>query len=195
MDWSALIWFFSGVGATLVGVIAQYWVSTRLEDRRRKTEFYQSRLEKIEPWLAELHCALMNLNCLLIDTIQVPGAGSERPTKQYWSELSLEMLRHCVDEIHNLRNNPPRVVFASLDPEIAGSLDSIFRKIDQLSAQAGTVMYVEGAIGKGLQLSEEWLEQRDPPIMETSEALRVEIARLAALLKELAVKTDVRKRI
>ncbi|GEM_PF-3630344 len=83
MDWSAFFWFFSGVGATLLGIIAQYWVSTRLEDRRRKAEFYRSRLEKIEPWLAELDYAVMALNIDAIGTIYVPDAGADERLKPY----------------------------------------------------------------------------------------------------------------
>jgi hypothetical protein len=74
MDWSAFIWFFGGVGATLIGVVAQYLVSTRLEDRRREFEFYRSRLEEIEPWLAKLDYAVSSLNIGAIGTIHVPDA-------------------------------------------------------------------------------------------------------------------------
>ncbi len=196
MDWSALIWLFSGVGATLVGVYAQYRVSKKIEESRRKTEFYKSRLEKIQPWLADLEKAVTDLNIDAIGTIHVPDAGPEHAGKQYWRAHRLQMLKDSVNKIDNLGDNPPHVVFASLDPEVAQSLDSIFRKIAHLRVQAVTVIYeVEKAIRQDLPLTEEWEQKMGPPIIEGSEALRAEIAVLAGLLKELTLRTDVRRSV
>lgn len=194
MDWSAFFWFFSGVGATLIGVLAQYLVSTRLEDRRREFEFYRSRLEEIEPWLAKLDYTASNLKIDAIGTIHVPDAAADARMKPYWRKRRLEMLKDSVNRIDNLGDNPPHVVLASLDPEVAQSLDSIFRKIAHLRRQAVTVIYeVEEAIRQGVSLTEEWEEKMGPPMIEGSEALRAEIARLAGLLRDLTLKTDVRK--
>ncbi len=172
MDWSAFAWFFGGAGATLLGVFAQYWVSTRLEDRRRKAEFYQSRFEKMEPWLAKLDYTVSNLNIDAISTIHVPDAAADAHMKPYWRKRRLEMLKDSVKKIDDLGDNPPEVPLRSLDPVLGQSLDEIFRKLANLRTQAlGVIYIVEEAIGQGLPLTDEWEEKMGPPIIEGSEAL------------------------
>jgi hypothetical protein len=196
MDWSAFAWFFGGAGATLLGVFAQYWVSTRLEDRRRKAEFYQSRFEKMEPWLAQLNYALSELDIGALGTIYVPDAAGDSRMKPYWRQRRLQMLKDSVDKIKNLGDNPPQVVPASLDPEVEQSLDSIFEKMAYVTIKARTVISeVEEAVCQGLPFTAEWEERIGPPIFEESKALRAEIARLAGLLKDLTLKTDIRKKV
>ena len=196
MDWSAFAWFFGGAGATLVGVYAQYWVSKKIEESRRKTEFYKSRLEKIEPWLADLEEAVTDLNIGAIGTIYVPDARADDLMKPYRREQYLEMLKESVNKIDKVGDNRPQVVFASLDPEIAQSFDYMYHKIADLRMRAVRVIYeVEEAMRQGLSLTKEWEERMGPPIIEGSEALRAEIARLAGLLRDLTLKTDVRKSV
>lgn len=197
MDWSA---FWSGVIATLIGAVigavGQYVILSKLHGKQRRAEFYQSRLEKIEPWLAKLDYTVSNLNIDAIGTIHVPDAAMDTRTKPYWRKRRLEMLRDSVNKIDDLGDNPPEVPLGSLDPEIAQSLDSIFRKIAYLRTQAVTVIYeVEEATRQGLPLTEQWEEKAGPAIIEGSEAIRAEIARLAGLLKELTLRTDVRRSV
>ncbi|MCJ7667566.1 MAG: hypothetical protein MUP04_04670, partial [Anaerolineae bacterium] len=115
MDCSA---FWSGVIAALIGAVVgaagQYVILSKLHDKQRRAEFYQSRLEKIEPWLAKLDYALMDLNIGAIGTIYVPDAGLEHAGKQYWRARRLEMLKDTVNKINDLGDKPPEVVLASL---------------------------------------------------------------------------------
>ena len=197
MDWNA---FWSGVVAALIGAAVgaggQYIVLSKLHDKQRQAEFYQSRLEKIEPWLAKLFYTVANVNIDAIGTIHVPDAGANRQMRAYWRKRRLEMLKDSVNRIDDLGDNPPEVPLGSLDPEIAQSLDEIFRKLANVRTQAVGVIYdVEEAIRQGLPLSEEWEEMRGPPIVERSEAFRAEIDHLAGLLKELTLRTDIQKNV
>ena len=192
MDWSALIWLFSGVGATLVGVYAQYRVSKRIEESRRKTEFYQSRLEKIEPWLADLDYALMDLNIQAVGTIHVPVPSADREdswARWYSRERYKDWLKDSLNKIDEIGDRPPKVVLRSLDPDLSRSLDEIFRKLGDLRTQTVRLISdVEEATRQQQSLTKEWEERRGPPIIEGIEALRAEIARLDTLLKELTLK-------
>jgi len=197
MDWNAFFWFFSGVGATLLGVVAQYWVLTRLEDRRRKTEFYQSRLEKIEPWLAELDYAVMDLNIQAVGTIHVPDADRDDSWAKWYSrERRKDLLKESLNKIDEIADRPPKVVLRSLDLDLSQSLDEIFRKLADLRMQTIRVIYdVEEATHQHQSLTKEWEEQVGPAILKGCTALQAEIARLAGLLKELTLKTDVRRSV
>jgi len=193
MDWSG---FWSGVIAALIGAVVgaagQYVIMSKLHEKQRRAEFYQSRLEKIEPWLAKLDYAVANLNIDAIGTIHVPDAGANRQMRPYWRERRFQMLKESVKKIDDLGDNPPEVPIRSLDHEVAQSLDEIFRKLAHLRTQAVGVIYdVEEAIHQDQSLSEEWEREKGPQIVEGSEALRAEIARLAGLLKDLTLKTDV----
>jgi len=194
MDWSAFFWFFSGVGATLVGVIAQYWVSTRLEDRRRQAEFYRSRLEKIEPWLAELDYALMDLNIQAIGTIHVPNADKgDSWFRWYAREHRKDLLKESLNKILEISDRPPKVVLRSLDPDLSQSLDVIFRKLADLTMQTRRVIYdVEEATRQQQSTTREWEEQVGAAIEKGVAALQSEIASLAKILKELTLKAQAR---
>jgi hypothetical protein len=106
------------------------------------------------------------------------------------------MLKESVKKITDLGDNPPEVPLRSLDPEIGQSLDEIFRKLANLRTQTvGAIYDVEEAMRQGLPLTQEWEEKKGPSIVKLSEALRAEINRVAALLKDLTLRSDVRKNV